>query len=855
MIRMSVLCLLAGRVLASDPGVFFSITLSEDAPHPLARVNDRENIHWQFGPYRLEEGPWIPGAGYPVLYAKDSLRRALEEMPGVTVVRHGPARGYEALCPGECARGRLFNRLGEITITNGYHNQDEVAALLLAFEAEYPDIARRKAIGVTHQGRTVWTLKISDHVDQTEPEPVVVFDGNVHAREFAPTEVCLDLIHTLLSGYTNNATYRDWIDHLEIYVTPCLNPDGRYCCASVNAMWRKNGRDNDENGALQYPDDGVDLNRNAAFLWGSDNTGSSPYHDDDTYRGPWAASEPETQSYAAFLQRVRPAFYLTMHSYMGGIYSPYGDYTHTAQPNPNPFNLLGQQMASVSTNDDASLMEFWLGDDFPYPVNGDMVDWCFATFAAQSYGVELGTSGFQPAYQVTRDQIVPGFRPGWHRLLAAAFDSHPRVSGVVEDAATGAPVPTDIYIDPANMSAPNDEHWQTRADGFYTCALGTSGTVRLTFAPRGQPELSVTQTLAMGASPRETNLALAYNPRIAFMAGPRQIGWTNQFRAGITVVESAVSPDDFWLPGQTQASTNGSGSATLAETGTVTCYRIHTVSIADLDTNTCRVPAGHFLMGSPSGLTPTNEQPPHVVFVSGFLVDRYEVTKGLWEAVRSAAVTNGFSGLPTGGIQPDGFSVTDISWEDAAKWCNARSILKGRVPVYYTNSHLTALYRSGTPGTSNIFVKWEADGYRLPTEAEWEKAARGGFTGRDFPWGDDVGGAHANYLDSGDPYDNDVSPAGYYNGNQTPAGADEANGYGIYDCAGNVAEWCHDRFGPYTDGAQHDPTGPDVGPLHVIRGGSWNDAPDALRCAARASATPQARSGVIGFRCVRRENE
>ncbi|MBI4324890.1 MAG: SUMF1/EgtB/PvdO family nonheme iron enzyme [Chloroflexi bacterium] len=211
------------------------------------------------------------------------------------------------------------------------------------------------------------------------------------------------------------------------------------------------------------------------------------------------------------------------------------------------------------------------------------------------------------------------------------------------------------------------------------------------------------------------------------------------------------------------------------------------------------IPEGSFSMGDNYGEGGTSERPTHAVFVSGFYMDKYEVTKGLWDEVYTWAVGHGYSFDNPGRGQAANHPVQTVNWYDVVKWCNARSEMRGLAPVYYTDTAQTTVYRTGRSGLSASAVKWTANGYRLPTEAEWEKAARGGLAGHHFPWpslggnyADHFNGSKANYWQSGDPFEGNTvptTPVGYSNGSQTPAGTDMANGYGLYDMAGNVWEW------------------------------------------------------------------
>jgi len=269
------------------------------------------------------------------------------------------------------------------------------------------------------------------------------------------------------------------------------------------------------------------------------------------------------------------------------------------------------------------------------------------------------------------------------------------------------------------------------------------------------------------------------------------------------------------------------------------------------------IPAGSFSMGDGSdGNTPS--LPVHTVYVSEFFMDRYEVTKALWDTVKAYNGGNGYSYENAGAGKAANHPVHSVNWRDCVKWCNARSQREGRTPCYYNDAGLTSVYKSGTNAP---FVKWNANGYRLPTEAEWEKAARGGASGQRFLWGNTISWSQANYrafpLSAGGYVYDINATAGYtpaFNDGvapyTSPVGSFAANGYGLHDMAGNVWEWCWDWYGNYAAGSQNDPTGPATGTCRAFRGGSWfSDARDA-RCAQRYGFDPSGKFDTFGFRTV-----
>ncbi|MCX7001911.1 MAG: SUMF1/EgtB/PvdO family nonheme iron enzyme [bacterium] len=274
------------------------------------------------------------------------------------------------------------------------------------------------------------------------------------------------------------------------------------------------------------------------------------------------------------------------------------------------------------------------------------------------------------------------------------------------------------------------------------------------------------------------------------------------------------------------------------------------------------IAGGTFTMGdSFSDDGNADELPLHVVYVRAFYMDTHEVTSQQWHAVRTWALAHGYTFDNPGAGKAADHPVQKVSWYDCVKWCNARSEMQGLTPCYYTDVSQSTVYKGGIVDVANNAVKWDANGYRLPTEAEWEKAGRGGAVGTRFPWSDvnfiarnranyggdtnivyDLGpnGTNPLFMPGGMPY---TSPVGYF----------AANGYGLYDMAGNVAEWCWDWFDAsyYADSPGSDPSGPASGTSRVLRGGYWSVDAYVCRVADRRAISPSSSSISAGFRCVR----
>ena len=258
---------------------------------------------------------------------------------------------------------------------------------------------------------------------------------------------------------------------------------------------------------------------------------------------------------------------------------------------------------------------------------------------------------------------------------------------------------------------------------------------------------------------------------------------------------------------------------------------------AELTNDLILINGGTYLMGSPeTEMQRETDEVQHEVTVSDFYIGRYEVTQKEYEEVMGENPSN---------FEGENLPVENVTWYEAIEYCNKLSEKEGLTPVY-------------TIDGENVSWDRSANGYRLPTEAEWEYAARAGTTST-FNTENSISDEEANYYGHY-PYgieenyftqENLETEPGQYRQTTVEVDSFSPNKWGLYNIHGNVAEWCFDYYGAYDLENTDNPSGPTTGTLRVNRGGGWNDYAKHLRCAYRASTTPDQKMSNIGFRVVR----
>jgi hypothetical protein len=299
------------------------------------------------------------------------------------------------------------------TFDAGFRTYEQVTADLKALAARHPDLVTLRSAGPsweTTQGkaeRQLWTVRITGKGDASQ-RPAVAFTANVHARELVPVELAMSLIKDLVEGYGKDAEITRMVDSRVIHVLPMANPDGHHQ-AEKGQDWRKNTHP--FTGGV-----GVDLNRNFPFKWGMDNGGASSQPSSQTYQGPSAASEPETQALKAFLSGI-PNLKIGMdyHAYSNLVMWPWG-WTSAKPSDARLLETIGRKLASFNKYQPCQANEL-------YPTCGTIRDFVYGELHVPYFTTEIGSrfDGFDPSFKRAQALIAEN-KPGAMYLLRIADD-------------------------------------------------------------------------------------------------------------------------------------------------------------------------------------------------------------------------------------------------------------------------------------------------------------------------------------------------------------------------------------------------------------------------------------------------
>lgn len=347
-----------------------------------------------------------------------------------------------------------------------YHSFEEAKNFLDSIIPLHSEIAKMETLNFTEiDSNPILLVKISDNVQINEAEPPLLFIGVHHAEEILGLEICLSLIETLLTCYGTDPQITKFVNENEIYIIPCLNPDGHNVVISgVCEIWRKNKKDNNGNGLFDYNcgregrGDGVDLNRNYDYRW---EYGGSPVDTSEYYRGPYPFSEPETRSVRDLCRRENFVIAVSYHSARTGmgevIYYPWRDGSLLCPDFPF-INEVAQNLAWNIWRDDSSgpyiamVTNRWTGGYFR--------NWIYHEYGTFAFLIEVADTTIPPAYRIKK--IVKNNINGVFYLFERTSYNILKVS--VKDSITEAPLSAWVRIVEYD-TIPEIKHISTEENG------------------------------------------------------------------------------------------------------------------------------------------------------------------------------------------------------------------------------------------------------------------------------------------------------------------------------------------------------------------------------------------------------
>jgi len=348
--------------------------------------------------------------------------KALREL-GADITHVNRKAGYlEALFPKErldelsSISYKIVRDYDEESIREGlinfgpYFTWDEVKDFVSQLKSNYPDLVRVDTIGYSWQGRELLAMRITAPVEGEKSTTLIT--GVHHAREPIGASIVLDVASRLCEGYGSDTLITWLLKHREVWLVPVVNPDGYAYNEVSDGYWRKNMRDNNEDGEFEEDYDGVDLNRNYGYMWGYDDYGSSPDPGNQIYRGPAPFSEPEVQAIRELADSIEPLIALNYHSYGNDLLFPWG-YDEILTPEDTIFRALSEEMTKVNGYISGT------GWEILYIANGDSDDWLYGEQEEKprvfAFTPEVGEAFWQPDTTL----IVQQLEENWPMNLIA----------------------------------------------------------------------------------------------------------------------------------------------------------------------------------------------------------------------------------------------------------------------------------------------------------------------------------------------------------------------------------------------------------------------------------------------------
>ncbi len=408
------------------------------------------------------------------------------------------------------------------TIDERYHTFAEVAYELNSFVQQYPTIAKLDTIGYsTNDSLPLFAMKLSDNVHVNEDEPEILYVGCHHAEEILGIEICMYMIDDLLSRYASDSLAQHWIDNREIWFVPLLNPEGHGVVMNgIDTIWRKNKRDNNNNGVFDPDSDGVDLNRNYNFHW---TTGGSPDPTSENYRGTRVFSENETRALRDLSVTHNFAFCITYHSARTGlaevVYYPW----NAAGYYPPDFVFIrdiADTLSKLIVNDAGNGTYTALAGA---GYDGRTRNWMYGVLNIFTYCIEVSTTTIQPGWMV--DDICERNLVGAYFLLERVDQGG--ITGCIHDSATGEPISAEViindYYDPTLPARRSESQYgrylRILSEGDYDIEVRKDG-YATKYIPGIHVDEDVLIELDISLSRMEYSLPVATNQQIILTPNP-----------------------------------------------------------------------------------------------------------------------------------------------------------------------------------------------------------------------------------------------------------------------------------------------------------------------------------------------